>query len=226
MKRVAPIVTCAIVLAAFWGGRRWEAARSAQAISTPISVTTPLEPNAPPKAQASIPPQATPTPFAVQSASVLAPERPQSEPPSGQAQEDTVSPTAASDERAEKLQQIRASGPDIHNMRDYAKRVGEAWSTLASKKGIKAAFEPWECHAAGCATTIIQDSPSAINELTKEISHSPEFGQWNGGKMRSGAIGRDDGTSEATWILYAPAEGEDTMITARVGDQQPHEEAH
>lgn len=113
----------------------------------------------------------------------------------------------ALEERERAVTRLRESGPDQRNLIRPAQAVGNAWQELAKKRGSPAQAGPWECHAAGCAATLVHQSEEDIEDLTSEISLQDEFRSWEGPKMRSGPIKRPDGTTEVTWILYAGNEG-------------------
>jgi hypothetical protein len=116
-------------------------------------------------------------------------------------------PMTALEERERAVTRLRESGPDQRNLIRPAQAVGNAWQELAKKRGSPAQAGPWECHAAGCAATLVHQSEEDIEDLTSEISLQDEFRSWEGPKMRSGPIKRPDGTTEVTWILYAGNEG-------------------
>jgi hypothetical protein len=53
---------------------------------------------------------------------------------------------------------------------------------------------------------VTYERPEDVDRLTELISNSDAFRRWKGGRMRTGPVTEDDGTIEATWLLFAPDE--------------------
>ena len=103
------------------------------------------------------------------------------------------------------MQQLRDSGPDRHSLSPDAIRAGEAWKALAAKTNVDVKFGSWECHAAGCALTLVHGGGGDVDSFSEDVTRTDAFMQWDSSKLRSGPIERADGKVEITWILYAPA---------------------
>jgi hypothetical protein len=112
-------------------------------------------------------------------------------------------PITAEEERDRSVERVRSSGPDLKNLMERARAVGESLATVAERLTVQARVGPWECYSGGCFTTIIHNSEAGLEDLTTELSHTEEFRGWEGPKMRSGPISRPDGAVEITWILFS-----------------------
>ena len=64
-------------------------------------------------------------------------------------------PMTAVDERDNAVARVRASGPDSKGLLKRAQALGKVWAALATKRETRAEVGPWECHAAGCLSTIV-----------------------------------------------------------------------
>ncbi|HKQ71108.1 MAG TPA: hypothetical protein VJT73_17300 [Polyangiaceae bacterium] len=113
----------------------------------------------------------------------------------------------AAEERDQKIAWLKTTGPDRDNLIAQAENIARAWNKLAEKLLAGAAFGRMECYRRGCYGTAIHGSAGTIDDLTREISQSTEFRDWNGPKMRTGPVIRKDGNVEVTWVLFTqPAE--------------------
>jgi hypothetical protein len=112
--------------------------------------------------------------------------------------------SAARVERDGLLAELRQSGPDVGGLLPRARRLGQILAELSLENEIHATVTPWECHARGCATSVVQHSEVEADELTTRFTKASEFHAWSSAKLRSGAIPRSDGRIEVTWFFWAP----------------------
>jgi hypothetical protein len=108
------------------------------------------------------------------------------------------------EERDEKRNRLRASGPDTLKLFGKTAALTNAWRERARIDGVDAQVGEWECFAAGCATTIVHASITAVSDMSTIVEHSNEFRFWDGGKIRSGEIERPDHSIEVTWFMLPP----------------------
>jgi len=111
-------------------------------------------------------------------------------------------PTSALESRDKAVARVKASGPAETDSLERARALGAGWAALAKTLAPGTKVGPWECHAAGCFSTIVHPSPKDVATLTNAMSREDEFRQWKGQKMHSGPIRRPDGATEVTWFLY------------------------
>src|SRR5215471_6419811 len=99
----------------------------------------------------------------------------------------------AVEERDQQIAALRASGPDSPRLVSSAEAVGAAWEKLAVAGGDGIRFGSWECHRAGCFTSVVHRTEQSIEDVTEKILASREYMMWPGARTRSGPIHREDG---------------------------------
>ena len=111
-------------------------------------------------------------------------------------------PPTPREERDTVVAKLRNSGTDAHGLINNARAVGDAWAALARTAKVEVVSGNWECYAAGCFTTMLHTAAAEIDDLTTQITETDGFRNWDGPKMRSGPVPREDGKTEVTWVLF------------------------
>lgn len=117
-----------------------------------------------------------------------------------------VKELTAAEERDQKVAWLKGTGPDRNNLMGQAADIGRSWDKLAARLNARASFDSFACYRGGCYGTAVHETDTTVDELTSEISHSTEFRDWNGSKMRSGPVARPDGKIEVTWVLFTASD--------------------
>jgi hypothetical protein len=141
----------------------------------------------------------------------------------------TVSPSSApideevpaespKEARDREVEALAASGPGPLGLVDAAREVGKDWAEALHKKKLDVTFDEWHCHRAGCYADARHGASTDVDRATEEISRAEGFFRWNGGKMRTGPVRREDGATDVTWVLFSPPPGEPAFQQ----DSEPH----
>jgi len=114
-----------------------------------------------------------------------------------------IDPRAA---RARMRDRVRSSGPDTDpRLLGDARALGAAFGDLADRARVDARLGEWECYAEGCLITFVQRSREDVERFGDLVAGSPPFAAWQGAKMRSLPVPREDGAYEVTWLFSKPA---------------------
>ena len=120
--------------------------------------------------------------------------------------------------RDQSVAEMRASGPDRHNLVPSAERVVKGWSEKVAKVGVEAEFGKYECYQKGCFVNVVLKSEADVDREMQAITRTGEFHGWRSGKMRSGSIARADGKVEVTWFLFPPQDGKEALVATLPAD--------
>jgi hypothetical protein len=110
-------------------------------------------------------------------------------------------PEAAA-ERDAKLAELRASGAGGGSSYVHAADVQKAWRAAAAREGITIKQSSWECYSAGCTVTVEHASLDQLERFGMIAGSGIATRNWKGAGFRSGAIPKESGAFEATWIFW------------------------
>ena len=118
------------------------------------------------------------------------------------ARAETAPPTTPEAETQLHVDRLTQSGPADAAAQARAKQLATAWQRVSDQEKLGLQFSEWKCYRAGCYGSMKAKQPGELEQLTQKLAMVDEFGQWPGGKFRSGIISEAGGGAHVTWVLF------------------------
>jgi hypothetical protein len=113
-------------------------------------------------------------------------------------------PITARQERDAHVARLQESGPAPPEFTATVREVENEWRGLARAAHVEVEATPWRCYRSGCYSTGTFKDANDIDVFATRLSNSKGSRSWPGATFRSGPIPASQGSTEVTWVFFAP----------------------